>query len=310
MRKIIKYVATLLLVIGMLALSACDLVGSGAHSKESAIEYAEELDSSTGKWYLLDDNKTITDTYFEFDGSKDKMTFKYVEDGSEKYAGSYRCVYKANNGNNTYTLNFIFTRTGETKDDWVYTYVDDFETDFTQFTTIKEERSEGMNDGRIYSHIYRISELPYKLGTYVLEGKEYKQEKDNYKYANNYQIPAGIYVLDENVSITIVMPKSYSHALFQYKNGDDVVEGVYWTAVDKKTIYLYIEHDPYEYIRLEDRENYDMTFSNDYPPDFYLRGDFALSNNSIIINDLYHHSYSPTQIEDKVFTFGTYTKNN
>lgn len=291
----------------LLSLTACDLFGG---KNENTVEYNDELDSSTGKWYLLNDDKTPTDTYFEFDGSKNHMTFKYVEEGNDKYSGSFRCVYKDNNGENTYSLSFIFTRDDESKEDWVYTYVDGFETDFTQFTTIKEERSEGMNDGRIYAHVYRISELPYRLGTYILEGKQYKQEKDNYKYANYYQVPEGSYFLNENISISFVMPKPYHYALFQYKNGDEVVEGVYWTATGKKTIYLFIEHDPYEYIRLEDREYYDMTFSHDYPPDFYLRGNFELTNDSIVINDLYHHEYSPTTIEDKVFKFGTYTKNS
>jgi hypothetical protein len=307
-KKLMKYMVSLLLIIPLFSLTACSLFNSGTSSKEDITEYKEELDSSTGKWYLLDDNKKVTNTYFEFNGTKDAMSFNYVEDGNIKHSGSYRCVYKSNDGNNTYTLSFILKRTGEVKEDWVYTYVDDFESDFTQFTTIKEERSEGMNDGRIYAHIYRISELPYKLGTYVLEGKEYKQEKNNYKYASYYQVPAGTYALNENVSITFVMPKPYSYALFKYENGDEIVEGVYWTAKDKKTIYLFIEHDPYQYIKREDRENYDMTFSHDYPPDFYLRGNFEIIDSSISITSLYHHEYSPTKIEDKVFKFGIYKK--
>lgn len=288
------------------SLNACDLFNGNTNKNDKVIEYNEELDSSTGKWILKDNS----DTFFEFDGSKDIMSFKYVEDGLDKYEGQYRVVYNENDGANTFTLNFILTRDDAEKEDWLYTYVDDFETDFTQFTTIKEERSEGMNDGRIYSHIYRISELPYKLGTYVLEGKEYKQDKDNYKYTKQYQIPEGTYSLDENVSITFVMPKPYIYALFQYKNGDEVVEGVYWTSADKKTIYLYIENDPYEHIRLEDRDKYDMTFSSEYPPDFYLRGNFELVDGAIVIDGLYHHGESQTEIEDKVFKFGTYFLNN
>ena len=310
MKRIIKYVLTLLLIIPLFTLSACDLFNGGSNSKKDSTTYNEELTSSTGKWYLLNDNKESSDTYFEFNGSKDIMTFKYVEEGNDKLGGSYRVVYRENNGQNATTLTFVFKVNSREKEDWLYAYADDFETDFTQFTTIREERSEGMNDGRIYAHIYRLSELPYKLGTYVKQGKEFKEERDNYKYANYYQVPNGTYSLDEDVYMTFFMPKPYSYALFRYVNGNQIIEGVYWTATDKKTIYLYIEHDPYEYIRREDRENYDMTFSHDYPPDFYLRGNFELSNNSIVINDLYHHEYSPTKIEDKVFRLGTYTKNN
>ncbi len=309
MKRLTKCLLIIFMLISLFTLVACDLFNKkGTSSIDDAKEYNSEFKETTGKWYLLDENRNKTNTYFEFDGSLNNMTFKYIENGTIKFIGKYRCVYKVNDGENTYTVNFILTRDNGSKDEWVYTYADDFDTDFTQFTIIKEERNEGMNDGRIYSHIYRISELPYKLGTYVLDGKEYKQEKDNYKYANYYQVPEGTYYLNENVSITFIMPKPYSYALFEYKNGNETVEGVYWTANDKKTIYLYIEHDPYQYIRLEDRNNYDMTFSHDYPPDFYLRGNFEVMNNSIVINSLYHHDYSPTKIEDKIFKFGTYTK--
>ena len=91
------------------------------------------------------------------------------------------------------------------------------------------------------------------------------------------------------------------------KNGDEIVEGLYWVAQDKKTIYLYIEHDPYTKVTKADKDNYDTTFDLNYPPDFYLRGDFSNSN-SIVINDLYHHTYSPTLIQDSVWVFGTYYK--
>ena len=308
MKKLIKWLIVLLTAVFVMALTACDFLPSGPGSQKSEKEYNDELDASSGKWTLLDEKKERTDTYFEFDGRKNQMTFKYVEDGEEKYTGTYRCIYKENNGENTFTLNFILSRNGETREDWIYTYADDFETHFSQFTTIRKERSDDKNDGRIYSHIYRISELPYRLGTYLLEGKTYKTEKNDYAYAARYQVPEGTYRLDENTSITFVMPKPHSYALFQYRNEEHVVEGVYWTADDKKTIYLYIEHDPFEYIRREDRKDYDMTFSHDYPPDFYLRGNFEPVDGSISIDSLYHHEKSQTKTEDSVFKFGTYKK--
>lgn len=304
--KVVTILSSAFCLLTSFSLTACGLFNGTANQSDSAIEYDEELDSSTGKWILKDQS----DTFFEFDGSKDAMSFKYVEDGQDKYEGHYRVVYDPNDGTNTFTVNFVLSRNGAEKKDWLYTYVDDFETDFAQFTTIKEERYEGMDDGRIYTHVYRISELPYKLGTYVLEGKEHKQDQDNYKYAKQYQVPEGTYSLDENVSMTCLMPKPYIHALFQYKNGDEVVEGVYWTSADKKTIYLYIDHDPYEHIRREDRDKYDMTFSSDYPPDFYLRGNFELTDGAIVIDGLYHHGESQTNVEDKVFKFGTYRLSN
>ena len=305
MKKAVVLVLSLLIMLfSALAFAGCGIFGSSNSSKEDAktTEYKEELESSTGKWCYLDD----TSTYFEFDGSKNSMTFKYFENGTQKYTGKYTVIYKGNDGTqNSYT--FAWCLKNGDNDDVLTCYADDFETDFTQFTIMKMTKKLPMNDGRNYDHIYRISEQPYKMGTYVLEGNQFKAEKDEYKYASYYQVPAGTYELNSTTSITFVMPKNYHYALFSYRSGDEVVEGVYYTHQDKKTIYLFIEHDPYEYIRKEDRSNYDMTFSHDYPPDFYLRGDFEVKNNCISITSLYHHEYSPTQVQDSVWKFGTYS---
>ena len=305
-----KKILLSILFLCIFLLSSCDLLNLFSSNKSSSndtTEYNSELESSTGKWYLLDKDHNKTNTYFEFDGSKDVMTFNYYEDGKNKNSGKYRIISKDNDGKNTYSVSFIFKKNGIDNEDYLYTYVDDFKDNFTQFTTIKEEKALEKNDGRNYSHIYRISELPYKLGTYLLDGKEYKEEKNNYLYKDKVQVPEGKYVLNQGVSITFVMPKPFSYALFQYDNCGEIVEGVYYMNSDKKTIYLYIDNDPYQYIRIEDRNDYDMTFSHDYPPDFYLRGNFEVLNNSIIINDLYHHEYSKTNINDYVWEYGTYT---
>ena len=87
------------------SLTACDLFNVNTNKNDKVIEYNEELDSSTGKWILKDNS----DTFFEFDGSKDIMSFKYVEDGLDKYEGQYRVVYNENDGSNTFTLNFILS---------------------------------------------------------------------------------------------------------------------------------------------------------------------------------------------------------
>ena len=309
MKKLLSYSLSLISGLFILfSLTGCSIFNGGSSSKEDGKEYKEEIISCSGKWFLLDENKAKTDTYFEFDGSKDNMSFIYNVNNEQESEGTFRIIYRKNTGENASTLSIGLNKKGANKEDFIYAYADDFETNFTQFTTIKIERDEGKHNGRNYAHIYRISELPYKLGTYVLENNAYKVEKDNYAYKNTYQIPEGTYVLNQNVSLSFVMPKPYSYALFQYKNGSEIVEGVYYTASDKKTIYLYIEHDPYEYIRNEDKDKYDTTFSNHYPPDFYLRGNFELLNGAIVVNDLYHHEYSPTTIEDSIFEFGSYLR--
>ena len=53
----------------------------------------------------------------------------------------------------------------------------------------------------------------------------------------------------------------------------------------------------------DNKNNYDMTFSHNYSPDFYLRGDFTANNGKIIIDDLYHHKESTTDIKDTIWSF-------
>ena len=171
-----------------------------------------------------------------------------------------------------------------------------------------EEEDLGFIDGNVYTHLYRISELPYKMGTYILEGNLYKEDKNDYKYKNSYYIENGKHELESGESFTFLMTKAGVYELFQYKKGEIIIEGSFWISEDKKTIYLYIEHDPFTKVRKADREFYDTTFDLNYPPDFYLKGDFS-NKNYIIINSLYHHSESQSDIKDTDWTFGTYNKN-
>ena len=304
MKKIIKSIV-LFQILFLLAifLTGCGLLKEIIGSDDSELEINDEFDSSTGKWILLNHD----DTYFEFNGSKEVMEFNYYENGIKTYSGTYRAIYKGLGKDVTTPLTFIFTRTDKSKEDWLSCYVEEFGENFTQFTVMRIEEDLGFINGSIYTYIYRISELPYKLGTYILEGNQYKNETDNYSSAKKYYIPSGTYSLDTGESFTFLTIKPTSPELFQYKNGDIVIEGTYTIAADKKTIYLYIEHDPYNKITPEDEKQYDTTFSLYYPPDFYLIGDFS-NKEYIIINDLYHHTESPIKIEDSSWVFGEYKK--
>ena len=298
-----KLIALFLMVLSfMLTVAGCGIGGGG--SSEKGENFDDELEASTGKWQLLDDE----DTYFIFDGTKGVMTFSYVEDGSDKYSGTYRALYRGVGKDVLTPLSLMLSRNGRENEDWLGCYTECFKSDFTQFTVMVEEEDLGMIGYSIYTHIYRISELPYKMGTYVLEGNEFKEEGDNFKYADEYRISGGTYTAETGESFTFVMTKTRTSQLFSYKKGNEVIEGTYTIAQDKKTIYLYIEHDPFSKVTDADKDKYDTTFDINYPPDFYLRGDFSRSD-CIVINDLYHHSYSPTKIEDSVWTFGTYYKN-
>ena len=306
MKKTINFFYIFLLITIFCALTGCDslnglLSGNGSNNSEKIFD--NELESSTGKWLMQDDE----DTYFTFDGSKNTMTFSYVEDGVGKYNGSYRVVSRGTGKNVSTPLTFVFTRSDKEKEDWIGCYAEDFDSDFTQFTIMSEEENLGMIDGSIHTYIYRISELPYKMGRYILEGNEYKQESDNYKYRDNFCIPSGTYTLETGESFTFFCTKPVTNELFQYINGGTIIEGTITIAEDKKTIYLYIENDPYNKITKADKERYDTTFTIYYPPDFYLRGDFS-NLDYIVINDLFHHTDSPSKIENSTWVFGTYNK--
>ena len=304
MKKSILFVMVSLLALVFL-LTGCDAVGdifNGGGVENEPDEFKEELASSTGKWLLKGDS----DTYFTFDGSKNVMSFTYHEKGAIKYSGTYRVLHRGIGEEVLTPLTFILTRNDKSKEDWIGCYVEDFDTDFTQFTILDEEEDLGFIDASIYTHVYRISELPYKMGTYILEGKEYKAEGNDYKHADSLHIPSGTYTLESGESFTFLMTKPRNVELFRYQKGDVVVEGTFTMATDKKTIYLYVTHDPYSKVTNADKEHYDTTFSIYYPPDIYLRGDFSGAN-SFVINDLYHHGESTIEVPDSIWTYGTYT---
>jgi len=299
-KKIISVIALLSVLLTSFAL----LTGCNSSSDDEDItRYNDKMESSTGKWHRLDDE----DTYFVFDGSENAMDFSYYEDGVLKYSGDFKANYK-DSAHALSPLTFIVTRSGKSTEDWINCYVENFEDAFTQFSIICAEDDLGVTDGTVYTHIYRISEMPYKIGTYVLENNEYKAFSKTVFNDGTYRIPEGTYVTEGGKTMTVIPLINRSYMLFSYTNGDTVVEGMFNIAEDKKTIYLYIEHDIYEKVRLADKDNYDTTFSLNYPPDFYLRGNFDTTDNSIVINGLYHHNYSPTEIKDSVWAFGTYVK--
>lgn len=287
----------------LLAVMVVTFFSGCSMGEDSLTRYDDKMEAVTGKWQLLDEE----DTYFLFDGAESVMTFQYYENAALKYEGKFRSIYRAD-PDGKMPLFFGLKRNDKEKEDWLNCYVENFETEFTQFSIASEEEDLGVNGGTVYTHIYRISELPYKMGTYVLEGKEYKTYATNGFNDGTYRIPEGRYVAESGQSLTVLPIMFKSYMLFQYQNGETVIEGVFNVAQDKKTIYLYIEHDIYEKVRDTDKENYDTTFSLNYPPDFYLRGDFDTNDNTLVVNGLYHHPDSPTKLDDSVWAFAQYVK--
>ena len=160
----------ILLFMLCITLTACDLFSS------DTTKYTTKLESITGKWYNQDDEST----YFEFDGSKFVMSFAYYEEGIAKYSGEFNVIYRGLGDDVLNPMCIKIFRDDKEKEDWINCYVEDFLEDFTQFTVMQVEEDLGMIEGSIHTHIYRISELPYKLGTYILEGNDYKEEANNY----------------------------------------------------------------------------------------------------------------------------------
>ena len=295
------FVAVLLILTFVsLLLTGCDLP---FENDSDITRYNQKMEFASGKWQLLDKD----DTYFIFDGSENVMSFSYYEDNELKHSGTFRAIY--NGASDALTpLTFALTRSDKSNEDWLCCYVENFNEGFTQFSIMLAEEDLGVTDGTVYTHIYRISEMPYKAGTYVLENNEYKTFSKTGFDDGTYRIPEGTYLTESGQSLTVFPVMNRSYMLFKYISGDTVVEGLFNIAQDRKTVYLYIEHDIYETVRPEDEDEYDTTFSICYPPDFYLRGNFDTESNSLVINGLYHHSDSPTEIEDSVWVFGTYVK--
>ena len=240
------------------------------------------------------------------------MSFEYYESGNKKLSGTFRFVVPSEKGKDrTYCFSYCLDKKDGEKEDVLTCYSDDFSSveTFTQFTIMQEEKKFTNSDKLVDFHTYRLSEMPYKMGTYVREGASYKEEKDEYKYADYYYIPSGTYRLNENVNFTSFYTKKRTKALFSYRNGDQVVEGTYNVGVNKDSVYLYIQHDYAQKVTKEDKEIYDTTFNIYYPPDVYFHGSFNVNgqNNSITITELVFNEHAPSY-QDNFWMTGTYTK--
>ncbi len=278
----------------------------------SAKNYEKEYTPTTGKFCYLDENKQATDNYFLFDGSKNVMTFEYYENGAQKLSGTFRFVVPSEKGKErSYCFSYCFDKKDGEKEDVVTCYSDSFsdaET-FTQFTIMEEEKKYQNSDKAVAFHTYRISELPYKMGTYVREGSSYIEEKDEYSRVDDYFIPSGTYAISDSVSFTSFYTKKRTSALFSYRNGDQVVEGLYYVSTNKDAIYLFIQHDNYEKVTKADKEIYDTTFNIYYPPDVFLHGNFDVNSNqlSVSVSEIVLQENAPSY-PDNYWQLGTYAK--
>ena len=154
------------------------LVGCEAFGGGLAKNYDKEYTPTTGKFCFVDENHQATDNYFIFDGTKNVMSFEYFEEGNKKLSGTFRFVVPSEKGKDrTYCFSYCLDKKDGEKEDVLTCYSDNFSDDdtFTQFTIMQEEKKFTNSDKKVDFHTYRLSELPYKMGTYVKECSSYAE---------------------------------------------------------------------------------------------------------------------------------------
>ena len=94
MKRIILYIATLLLVFVSLFTGGCDFIGE-IFGGDSDTVHTKSYEPITGKFYLYEANDariTSTNTYFDINGTKGNFTLKYYENGVLKKEGEFQKI--------------------------------------------------------------------------------------------------------------------------------------------------------------------------------------------------------------------------
>ena len=234
MKKIIKlFVVPLLLV----SLTGCDFLDD-LFEKEDENNHPKSYEPITGKFVLhdaLDKRVTYTDTYFEIDGSKDNFSLKYYENGALKKEGAIVKIVTRQDRIGKWTDNLHLNVKVGKINDHISTYTESFEP-LNQFRIIDEYYGDAK---------YYLSELPYVMGTYVREGKEFIEEKPNTNKPD-YLIPTdnyftaainGEYRLDDDHYFYFLNSRGFPvpdghlyESYFQYYSSalDKPIEGFIW----------------------------------------------------------------------------------
>ena len=311
MKKVLSYLLACLLLLSIPALVGCNLsFGTG----DSTEQLFERCDALTGRWILYDPSTNQpTNTSLVFDGAEGAMRFSYYKDGTLVRDGVFRAVYRGEGKDVATPLSIGFEIKNSEHRDWLDCYVDDFKTDFTQFTVMREER-DLPNDmtGIPQAHVYRISELPFAYGTYVKEGVALKENKNDLKYANDYIIPAGTYESVSGAKLIFLGDYYCFGMMLRYENGDEAVEGIYTVSPEKDKLFVWIDYQPGHKPTAEEKEKYEMERGADFPPNYNLYGSFAVDGETgeIRLDSFYSiegDGYDPTACH---WQTGVYQKRN
>lgn len=284
MKKSLILILIFVLVLATFSLAGCGLLDALTGKSSDGVEQLfDECTETNGKWIYCDfwTNELDENTYVVFNGEKNVMHFEYYEDGVLKRDGVYRVVYRGEGEKVSVPLSIGFEIKGDSRHrDWMECYVDDFKTDFTQFTVMDEYREKGLSSrGTPLWHEYRLSEMPFKFGTYVKEGANLKEEKNNFEYADRYYIPSGEYVSQSGAKFTFVTTYYTSSLLFRYEYDDKVVEGVYGLSGDNDIFFPYLNYHAGCAPTAEEARQYGSGLLY-FPPNYNIYGSFEVKNSS------------------------------
>lgn len=228
MKKIVIFIFVFFL---LTCLSGCDFL-SGITGGDSSTVHKNSYEPITGKFVLYEaTDKRIENpnAYFVFDGSKGSFSMKYYENGELKREGEFNRVVTRPDYIGMVKDNLHFNVKIGKNTEHIGTYTESLDP-IDQFRIIEEYTGADTK--------YYYSELPYIIGTYVREGKEYKEEAKT-TADTDYSIPTvenftcllnGKYALDEDTYFYFIYPYKndyYTKAYFQYysKDLDKPLEG-------------------------------------------------------------------------------------
>lgn len=219
-----KLVTIFIFLFMAISLAGCDLFDEIAGGDTDTI-HKSSYEPITGKFVLYeatDQRLNNPDAYFEFNGSKGYFSMKYYENGVLKREGQFNRVVTHQEYIGQIKDNLHFNvKIGNTTEH-IGTYTESLDP-IDQFRIIEEYTG---SDTKFY-----YSELPYILGTYVRDGKEYKEEAKTTQ-DKDYSIPTvenftcllnGKYALDEDTYFYFIYPYKndyYAKAYFQYFSKD------------------------------------------------------------------------------------------
>ena len=211
MKKIIRIIVLALIII--VSLTSCDLISELVGKDDDNI-HTKEYEPLTGKYVLydnLDKRYEYTDTYFMIDGSKGNFSLKYYENSKLKSEGKINRVVTRRESIGYLCDTLHINVSIDNHNVHMCSYCEDLD-NINQFRIIDEYHD---SDYRYY-----LSEIPFVLGTYVREGKEYKKEGEN-KNKEDYTIATisnftvelnGKFKLDDNHYFYFINTKGYTTA--------------------------------------------------------------------------------------------------